>query len=60
MAELYVTQGWNFSGNGDSMRGQWISNWLARLETLGRLRLGGRFASLPDYAGATVEAGGEN
>jgi hypothetical protein len=39
------------------MRGQWISNWSARLETLSRLRLGGRFASLPDYAGATVGAG---
>ena len=42
------------------MRGQWISNWSARLEILNGLRLDGRFASLPDYAGATAEAGGEN
>jgi len=35
------------------MRGQWISNSSARLETLSRLQLAERSAASPDYAGAT-------
>ena len=51
-------QDWNFSGKGDSMLGQWISNLLARSEQFSQLRLAEMCGSVSDCADAMVGAGG--
>ena len=47
-------QDWNFSGKGDSMLGQWISNLLARSEPFSQLRLAEVCASGSDCADGMV------
>ena len=53
-------QDWNFSGKGDSMLGQWISNLLARSEPFSQLRLAEVCASVSDCGDGMVGAGGGN